>query len=156
VRLQQVEELTSPLLPAEVDRALAHQDPIASTSTEAAVVRSSRFHTVAPEETAQQRQSRFGAANGGNTNASSSTSSTSAAPLAPNAAELLQVPAARVGRFGTVITAASSVAPSDVPPEVATKRESRFGPAATTITAPPVDAASVTEFEKKRLDRFKA
>jgi hypothetical protein len=161
-----VDELVSKLSPAEVARALAHQEPIASTSAEAALLRSQRFQTAgvatataaeplaktpdAAEDpaVAARRLNRFGATLA--TDAAGS-GAVVAAPVDP------AVAAQRRARFGETLAApvAAAAVAADVPPEVASRRASRFAGAGAATAAPATaPSAPASEEEQKRLRRF--
>jgi hypothetical protein len=119
-----IEALTSKLGPVDVQRALAKQDPIATISTEAASLRTKRFHTETPAEVEAKRSERF---------ANESSNDKKKGPQAPSVTDAVDsdTAAKRSARFGNVTTTATSST---------TKNSS--------------STAELSEAEKKRLSRF--
>jgi len=132
-----VEELTNKLGPIDLQRAAAKQDPIPVISTEAANLRSKRFHTETPQEQASKRESRFTSSSA---TGNGSSSSSSGLPQAPSVdAELA---AKREARWGVTLSQPAK-APVGNGVSVIKKGDNEI-----------VAKVELTEAEKKRLERF--
>lgn len=129
-----VEELTGKLGPVDLQRAASKQDPIAPISTEAASLRSKRFHTETPQEAADKRQARF----------EHDTKQSSNVPQAPSVdADLV---AKRQARWGAATAAAAAGGSGGGGGNLSklTAAKNNNG----------TSAGVLTDSQKKRLERF--
>lgn len=131
-----VEELTAKLGPIDLQRAAAKQDPIPVISTEAANLRSKRFHTETPQEVAAKRESRFEAL----TSSSSSAANGLDAGVPTVDGDAV---ARRESRWGVTLSQPAKTPVGTNSTTVLLKKDDKV-----------VGKVELTEAEKRRLSRF--